>query len=80
MLTWRSKWICFSGLLCTQIAQLPETRQGGREGGWALVARCVCRYILNMQIGGRQGTQGDCQRLTPGDTLEDEGGGWREGR
>lgn len=70
---------CFPGLLCTQIAQLPETR-AGREGGRARDARCACRYVLNMHIRRREETRRNCQPPTPWGALEGGEGGRGEGR
>lgn len=61
----RARRMCFPELLCTQIAQLPETR-AGREGAWARDATCVCRYIFNTQIRSREERGETASRQLPG--------------
>lgn len=53
---------------CTSLGSCAGTqlRPPKMWGGWAGAARCVSRYILNMQIQRREGAPVDCPRLTPG--------------
>lgn len=69
-------WTCFSGFLCTQIAQLPET-QAEREGerkAEPVLERCICRYILNMQIREGKGRWETSKCPLPGAQCRVEGG------